>query len=219
MKRGSISKLVLAAFVGSVDGWQSYINTQRLLLNSARLTLRSPCSRAVGGLKGHNTFGPMKCKELSMANDDDFWAQQRVLVDQMADRTEISLKDEQKQKFASRRSALIEDTAFFSAIIFSCLWLAFEDPFFSFSYSLGAVLGLAYAYGLGKYVETIGGSVDDTEVVQGAGVGQARFAFLILLFVIVGKYRSYGLLEIPTIAGFFTYQLASLSQGLREIDD
>ena len=87
------------------------------------------------------------------------------------------------------------------------------------SYLFGSTFGLAYAYGLGKYVETIGGSVDDVESVQGAGVGQARFAFLILLFIFVGKLRAYGLLEIPAIMGFFTYQLASLSQGLREIDD
>jgi len=75
------------------------------------------------------------------------------------------------------------------------------------------------ARNLGKYVETIGGSVQDGEDVRGAGVGQARFAFLILLILFVGKFRSQGLLEIPSISGFFTYQLASLAQGLREIDD
>ena len=80
-------------------------------------------------------------------------------------------------------------------------------------------MGTLYSYGLGKYVETLGGSAEDTDAVQGAGVGQARFAFLILLIVIVGKFRSQGLLEIPSIAGFFTYQIASLSQGLREIND
>jgi hypothetical protein len=77
----------------------------------------------------------------------------------------------------------------------------------------GALFGTAYSYGLGKYVETLGGSAEDAGAVQGAGVGQARFAFLILLFVIVGKFRSQGLQEIPAILGFFTYQLASLSQG------
>jgi len=78
-------------------------------------------------------------------------------------------------------------------------------------------MGTAYSYGLGKYV--VGGSASDMDSVEGAGVGQARFAFLILLFVIVGKFRSQGLLEIPSIAGFFTYQLASLNQGLKQIDD
>jgi hypothetical protein len=79
--------------------------------------------------------------------------------------------------------------------------------------------GLAYAYGLGKYVGQIGGSATDAETLRGAGVGQARFAFLILLFIFVGKFRSSGLLEVPTIAGFFTYQIGSLLQGLRATDE
>ena len=62
----------------------------------------------------------------------------------------------------------------------------------------------------------MGGTIDDAIAVEGAGVGQARFAFLILLFVFDGKFRAYGVLEIPSIMGFFTYQLASLSQGLKE---
>ena len=117
------------------------------------------------------------------------------------------------------RNALIADTALFTALIFSLLWVVSVDPFVSFSYAFGSTFGLAYAYGLGKYVETIGGSIDDSDSVQGAGIGQARFAFLIMLFIFVGRLKGYGLVEIPTIAGFFTYQLASLSQGLREIND
>lgn len=70
----------------------------------------------------------------------------------------------------------------------------------------------------GKFVETIGGSIDDVDV-KGAGVGEARFAFLIILFIVVGKFRAQGLEPIPSIAGFFTYQLASLSQGLKEFND
>ena len=71
-------------------------------------------------------------------------------------------------------------------------------------------MGTAYSYGLGKYV--VGGSASDMDSVEGAGVGLARSAFLNLLFVIVEKFRSQGLFEIPSIAGFFTYQLASLNQ-------
>jgi len=55
----------------------------------------------------------------------------------------------------------------------------------------------------------------DPESLGGSGVGEARFAFLILLFVVVAKFRSQGLVEIPTIAGFFTYQLASLGQAFK----
>ena len=149
----------------------------------------------------------------------EFWNQQKALMQEMTTKAERSIKQEQLEKFAARRAALIDDTAMFIALIFCALWSFFENPFVAFSYTFGSLMGLAYAYGLGKYVESIGGSADDTDSVQGAGLGQARFAFLILLFVIVGRFRSDGLLEIPAILGFFTYQLASLSQGLREIND
>lgn len=156
---------------------------------------------------------------LHMAEDSDFWNQQKAVMEEMTGRAEKSLKQEQLQKFAKRRTALIADNAFFTGLIFSFLWALCGNPFISVSYLFGATFGLAYAYGLGKFVETIGGSIEDAQSVQGAGVGQARFAFLILLLLLVGKLRVYGLVEIPTIAGFFTYQLASLSSGLREIND
>ena len=113
----------------------------------------------------------------------------------------------------------MSETIYFSVLLFSGLWFIAPTPATPISYAIGATFGAAYSYGLGKYVETIGGSVDDSEELKGAGVGQARFAFLILLFIFVGKFRSQGLMEIPSIFGFFTYQLATLSQGLRDIDD
>jgi hypothetical protein len=130
----------------------------------------------------------------------------------------IQMCREQQEKFEKRAMALTSDTLYFSILIACLLWLLFPNPFVSVSYLFGALSGTAYSYGLGKYVQTIGGSIDDVET-EGAGIGQARFAFLILLFVAVGKFRDQGLLEIPSIMGFFTYQLASLGQGLREIDD
>ena len=156
--------------------------------------------------------------KIGMSNQD-FWAQQKELVAEMSAKETKSVMQEQKAKYEQRASALVGETAFFTLMIFPILWLGFDNPFFSLSYLVGALFGLAYVYGLGKYVATLGGSVDDAGTVQGAGVGQARFAFLILLFIFVGKFRSYGLVEIPCIAGFFTYQLASLSQGLKEIND
>jgi hypothetical protein len=137
----------------------------------------------------------------------------------MTAKSDASLKKEQSEKFAKRRLALTYDTLYFSILIASILWIVSSNPFVSLSYLFGALSGTAYSYGLGKYVETIGGSIDDAEAQEGAGIGSARFAFLILLFVVVGKFRDQGLLEIPSIMGFFTYQLASLGQGLREIDD
>lgn len=140
-------------------------------------------------------------------------------MDQMTGRVEKSMKQEQLEKFRNRRKALLGDTALFTALVSSILWAVVGNPFVSFSFIFGSTFGIAYAYGLGKYVESLGGSIDEAESAGGAGVGQARFAFLILLFIFVGKFKSSGLLEIPSIAGFFTYQLASLSQGLREIND
>jgi Na+/H+ antiporter NhaC len=153
--------------------------------------------------------------------DDDFWANQQKLAKEMTGVVEKSRQADAREKFQKRRLALVTDTAYFGFFIFCLLWAFFDNPFVAFSYSLGSVLGLAYAYGLGRYVEKFGGNtVEDFESAQaGAGVGEARLAFLFLLIIILGKYRSAGLVEVPAIAGFFTYQLASLNQGLQEIDD
>jgi hypothetical protein len=93
------------------------------------------------------------------------------------------------------------------------------NPFTAISYLLGATLGTAYTYGLGKSVEALGGSAYDAEDLKGSGVGSARFAFLIVLFIFVGRFRSAGLQEIPAIMGFFTYQFPTLSQGLKDAFD
>jgi hypothetical protein len=93
------------------------------------------------------------------------------------------------------------------------------NPFTAISYLLGATLGTAYTYGLGKSVEALGGSAYDAEDLKGSGVGSARFAFLIVLFIFVGRFRSAGLQEIPAIMGFFTYQFSTLSQGLKDAFD
>lgn len=151
-------------------------------------------------------------------SDEIFWAKQRAFAAQLSAKSDAGQKKEQQDAFAKRRLALVSDTLYFSILIGSLLWLVSPNPFVTISYLFGALSGTAYSYGLGKYVESIGGSIDDTDV-EGAGVGQARFAFLILLFVVVGKFRSQGLLELPSIMGFFTYQIASLGQGLREIED
>ena len=152
-----------------------------------------------------------------MASDDDIWAQQRKLVAEMQGQETTSVRQEMKEKFDKRASSLVGETLYITLLIFPLLWLAADNPFVSLSYLIGAVFGLAYTYGLGKYVASIGGSIDDTEAIQGAGVGQARFAFLILLFIFVGKFDAVE--PIPCIGGFFTYQIASLTQGLKEIDD
>ena len=57
-----------------------------------------------------------------MEKGDEFWQQQKAIMEEMTGRTEKSLRQEQQQKFADRRTALIVDNAFFSALIFSLLW-------------------------------------------------------------------------------------------------
>ena len=121
--------------------------------------------------------------------------------------------------FARRRDYLLGDTVYISVLIFAALWGFANSAFTPISFAFGSLCGLAYSYGLSKFVESLGGSFEDGDAVEGAGVGQARFAFLFLLVLFIGKYRSLGLQEIPSILGFFTYQLATLVQGLREIND
>mmetsp|Transcript_15035 Transcript_15035/g.22016 ORF Transcript_15035/g.22016 Transcript_15035/m.22016 type:complete len:133 (+) Transcript_15035:42-440(+) len=121
----------------------------------------------------------------------------------------------QKGIYEGQVSALVSETLYFSIIIFSAIWFLVPNPFTAVSYMLGAILGTAYTYGLGKFVGTLGGSAYDMEDVKGSGVGSARFAFLIMLFIFVGKFRSEGLQEIPSIMGFFTYQISTLTQGLK----
>ena len=154
--------------------------------------------------------------EKEKGNDGDFWEQQRDLMKELSDVNEKSLKEENKNNFDNIQKALVTETVFFSALLFSLLWLACDNPYVPLSFVFGSLFGIAYTYGLGKFVSTVGGTIDDANAVEGAGVGQARFAFLIMLFLFLGKLRPYGLMEIPSIMGFFTYQLASLSQGLKE---
>eukprot|EP00979_Chaetoceros_neogracilis_P009554 scaffold2184_cov266-Chaetoceros_neogracile.AAC.13 len=130
--------------------------------------------------------------------NDEFWEAQKRMAGNLSD----AVNEEEKKERA--------------IIIFSAIWLLSPNPFTALSYMLGAILGTAYTYGLGKFVESIGGSAYDAEDVKGSGVGSARFAFLIVLFIFVGKFRSEGLQEIPSIMGFFTYQISTLSQGLKD---
>lgn len=124
------------------------------------------------------------------------------------------------QAFASRRLALVSDTAFFSFLIFSFLWFI-STPLTALSYLCGALLSTAYSYGLGKYVENLGEDQTSLTVDSGkpADFGQARFAVIIILLAALARFRgNTGFQEIPAIAGFFTYQLATLSQGMKDLD-
>lgn len=154
--------------------------------------------------------------------NDEFWEAQRRMAGEMSDSVneeEQRVKTSNREKYRKQVFGLVTETLYFSILIFSLIWLVSPNPFSSISYLLGASLGTAYTYGLGKSVESLGGSAYDAEDVKGSGIGSARFAFLIVLFIFVGRFRSEGLQEIPAIMGFFTYQLSTLSQGLKDAFD
>lgn len=105
--------------------------------------------------------------------DQDFWAKQKELVSEMQEKSNRSLQQELKEKFAKRRLGLVSDTAYFGFFIFCgmcrekvhismslsvtyllllcvpALWSISDNPFTALSYSFGATMGLAYAFGLG----------------------------------------------------------------------
>jgi hypothetical protein len=189
---------------------------RKMMIPRGRFMTQPPLSQSLpSNTNNNNNINP----DMDKDGKDEFWQQQRQLVQDMTRKTAMSLKQEQMIRFRETQSKLIQETVLVSSLLFALLWLACDNFLVPFSFLFGAFFGLAYTYGLGKYVETLGGSIDDADdmSVQGAGVGQARFAFLILLFILVGKLRgSVGLMEIPSILGFFTYQIATLTQGLRE---
>lgn len=175
-------------------------------------------------IRGH-VVKPTTNPILQMSEDGsaEMMKNQMELAKSMSDDADIEeqqLKESAREKFAARRVGLVSDTLLFSTLIFCVIWSFAATPFSAISYLFGSTLGVAYSYGLGKYVETLGGSSYDADDSAGSGVGNARLAFLLLLFVVLGKFRGqYGLQELPAIAGFFTYQLASLSQGLKEFEE
>lgn len=156
---------------------------------------------------------------LSSQGDDDFWTKQKKLAAEMTESSDKILRAELQDTFTQRRNYLLGDTAYVSVLIFAVLWGFANTVFTPISFAFGSTCGLAYSFALTKFVGSLGGSFDDEDAVEGAGIGQARFAFLFLLILFIGKYRSFGLQEIPSILGFFTYQIATLGQGLRETDE
>jgi len=194
---------LLVAFFQLAD---AFTMNQRLAITPLQSSSRSPT---------------VVCNMAKQTNDE-FWEAQRRMAAEMSDSVseeEMQTKETNREKYRKKVFALVTETLYFSAIIFSAIWFLSPNPFTAISYLLGATLGTAYTYGLGKSVEALGGSAYDAEDLKGSGVGSARFAFLIVLFIFVGRFRSAGLQEIPAIMGFFTYQFSTLSQGLKDAFD
>ena len=146
--------------------------------------------------------------------DNDPFASQRSLLQQITS-SQTSKAD---AAFKKRSSGLITDTVFYSTIIFSLLWFFTTNPLVPLSYLLGATSGTFYTYALGKQVSTVGKSEFNVETVSDGATGQARFAFLLILFILISRFNNV-ILPVPAIGGFFTYFVAALSQSFVIYDD
>ena len=120
-------------------------------------------------------------------------------------------RDRVMKSFDNLRVTFLADSAFVAALGLCGFW-AFGTYKDVVSFGIGSVLGLGYAVLLGRYVEGIGGGGGQ---LRGGGAGSARFAPVILLVVLYGKFRT-QLSIVPELLGFFSYQLASLLQIFNE---
>ena len=112
------------------------------------------------------------------------------------------------KSFDNLRATFITDSAFVCALGFWVTWY-FGSLKDAYSYGLGSILGISYAILLGRYVEGLGSNG------KGTGGGAARFAPVILLIAVFGKYRDQISL-LPELLGFFSYKIASILQAFNE---
>lgn len=138
---------------------------------------------------------------------DELFAAQRAKDDDGLAAAQLDL-------FRRSRNQLVGDHAFVSAGVAALVW-RFGSLSNAESYVLGAAFGGAYLVLLSRYVESVGKF--GIEQMQSGGVGQARFAIVFLLVLLAGKNRQY-LDFLPLLGGFFTYQLASILQAARPVD-
>ena len=145
----------------------------------------------------------------------DIWSSQRSLMSSI----KTSAQQSRSSSYRLRSLNLTLTTLLTSILIFSLLWLLTPSPPLPLSYLLGSLLGTLYTVALGKSVKTIGASEIDAETVRDGAQGQARFAFLLLLFVFIGRGREGGVEPVPAIAGFFTYFVGAVSESFERYDD
>ena len=166
---------------------------KRKLRQSARKAIYQAYNK-VGGEVAINEIGiPKKMTRMSKSKFIDKEARKKG---------EIS----RGKSYAARKFQLLFDSLWLSALGLAVCWAAFSFEA-SVSYALGASLGFGYITLLGRTVEAFG-----TAGIPGAGVGQARFALVILLVLLAGKYRD-TIQVIPAIVGFSTYQVATFLQA------
>jgi hypothetical protein len=144
-----------------------------------------------------------------------FDAQANLAQQSEADLDPEALKRRETAKFERRRNEVVGDHLFLGSMIIAAGWHFLPIKVLE-SYGVGVLFGGAYLYLLGRYVGSLGEATLDGA--KEGGIGQARFAVVGLLIAIAGKQREY-LDFIPLLLGFFSYQLATLLQAARPVDD
>ena len=153
---------------------------------------------------------------LKCSKNSEFWDSQRTLLGASS-----SLPPTPAELYKKRTTSLLLTTLSLVLPTTSLLYLLLPSPTASLSFLLGGLLGILYCRGLTSYVSMIGGSAISSsgEVdLSAAGGGSARFAFLILMFVMARALP--GKVElIEAIPGFFFYQVASVIEGQRQWEE
>ena len=116
-----MKRLTIALFLSLKMGTRECCALKSLKVGRARLP-SSTDRFLITSIKQKHIQSRGTYSSLSMEKGDEFWEQQKAIMEEMTGRTEKSLRQEQQQKFADRRTALIVDNAFFSALIFSLLF-------------------------------------------------------------------------------------------------
>lgn len=109
----------------------------------------------------------------------------------------------EREMYSNVKVTFILDSVFVS-LLGLCLTWYFGTLVDSFSYGIGALLGLVYANLLSKFVENLG-------TAEKSVGGNARFVTVILLILVYAKNKE-TVHIIPELIGFFSYQVGSLLQ-------
>jgi hypothetical protein len=113
-----------------------------------------------------------------------------------------AVRSQVMKSFYNLRLQLLSDNIYAFAIGVCLCWEvgSVKDVF---SYGVGGVLGILYAFLLGRYVADLG------QDGKASGTGNIRFVPVILLIALYGKFKG-DINILPELAGFFTYKVAPI---------
>lgn len=218
MKCGHAFPWCLALFVSAVHGFSRNIpisvNNKRQCKNTGQIRTAQPrismrmTATSVNQVVTNGTvvsaandamFGQEFTSIKGSIRDSTYWKGKRIAVIPPS----ATRRSKELAKFNNARVSFILDSVFMSSIGLCITWY-FGTFIDSFSYFIGAVLGLGYANLLSKFVENLGTN-------QKSVGGNARFLPVILLILVYAKNKE-TVHIIPELLGFFSYQAGSLLQ-------